>query len=89
MRRVLFVAIGAFFLAAALLPTQPAFVVSAVSDGERLAMISKPSVVRIVDGALGTICSKPKMISRRTRPPGARTRRHQLTRGRLDAAMVP
>lgn len=55
MRRLLFVAIGAFFIAAALLPTQPSFVVSAVSDGERLAMISKPSVVRIVDGAAGQI----------------------------------
>ena len=55
MRRVLFVAIGAFFIAAALLPTQRAFVVSAVSDGERLAMYSKPSVVRIVDGAMGQI----------------------------------
>jgi S1-C subfamily serine protease len=55
MRRVLFVAIGAFFLAAALLPTQPTFTARAVSEGERLAMISKPSVVRIVDGAVGTI----------------------------------
>src|SRR5688572_9119290 len=55
MRRVLFVAIGAFVLAAALLPTQPAFVVRAVSEGERLAMYSKPSVVRIVDGAIGQI----------------------------------
>jgi S1-C subfamily serine protease len=53
MRRLLFVAIVAFFLAAALLPTQPTFVVRAVSDGERLAMYSKPSVVRIVDGAVG------------------------------------
>lgn len=55
MRRVLFVAIGAFFIAAALLPTQRPFVVSAVSEGERMAMYSKPSVVRIVDGAMGTI----------------------------------
>lgn len=55
MRRVFFVAIGAFFIAAALLPTQRTFVVSAVSEGERLAMYSKPSVVRIVDGAMGTI----------------------------------
>jgi V8-like Glu-specific endopeptidase len=30
-------------------------VVRAVSDGERLAMYSKPAVVRIVDGAAGTI----------------------------------
>ncbi|HEU4796869.1 MAG TPA: trypsin-like peptidase domain-containing protein [Pyrinomonadaceae bacterium] len=55
MRRLLFVAIGAFFLAAVFLPTQRAFVVSAVSDGERLAMYSKPSVVRIVDGAVGQL----------------------------------
>ena len=55
MRRLLFVAIGAFFLAAVFLPTQRTFVVSAVSDGERLAMYSKPSVVRIVDGAVGQL----------------------------------
>jgi serine protease Do len=55
MRRLLFVAIGAFFTAAALLPTQSTFVVRAVSDGERLAMYSKPAVVRIVDGAAGQI----------------------------------
>ena len=53
MRRLFFVAIGAFFLAAALLPTRPTFVAKAVSEGERLAMYSKPSVVRIVDGAVG------------------------------------
>jgi serine protease Do len=55
MRRLLFVATGAFFVVAALLPMQRAFVVSAVTDGERLAMYSKPSVVRIVDGAAGQI----------------------------------
>lgn len=55
MRRLLFVAIGAVFIAAAVLPTQPTFVVSAVSDGERLAMYSKPAVVRIVDGAAGQV----------------------------------
>jgi hypothetical protein len=32
---------------------QRSFVVSAVTDGERLAMYSKPAVVRIVDGAMG------------------------------------
>jgi serine protease Do len=53
MRRLLFVAIGAFFLAAALLPTRSTFIVHAVSDGERLAMYSKPAVVRIIDGAQG------------------------------------
>ena len=53
MRRLLILAIGAFFLAVTLLPMQPRFVVHAVSDGERLAMFSKPAVVRIVDGAAG------------------------------------
>jgi S1-C subfamily serine protease len=55
MRRLLFLAIGAFLFAATLLPMQPRFVVTAVSDGERLAMFSKPAVVRIVDGAAGQI----------------------------------
>ncbi|HJT65489.1 MAG TPA: trypsin-like peptidase domain-containing protein, partial [Pyrinomonadaceae bacterium] len=43
------------FIAAAVLPTQSTFVVRAVSDGERLAMYSKPAVVRLVDGAAGQI----------------------------------
>lgn len=55
MRRLLFVAIGVFFISAALLPTQRTFIVQAVSDGERLAMYSKPAVVRIIDGAQGQI----------------------------------
>ena len=59
MRRLLFVATGAFFVIAALLPTQRAFVVRAVSDGERLAMYSKPAVVRIIDGAAGQIVFQP------------------------------
>jgi S1-C subfamily serine protease len=59
MRRLLFVATGTFFLLATLLPTQRAFVVRAVSDGERLAMYSKPAVVRIVDGAAGQILFQP------------------------------
>ena len=59
MRRLLFLAIGAFFLAVTLLPMQPRFVVNAVSDGERLAMYSKPAVVRIVDGAAGQIRFEP------------------------------
>ena len=59
MRRLLFVALGALFVIAALLPTQPTFVVRAVSDGERLAMFSKPSVVRIIDGAAGQILFRP------------------------------
>jgi S1-C subfamily serine protease len=59
MRRLLFVALGALFIVAALLPTQPSFVVRAVSDGERLAMYNKPGVVRIVDGAAGQILFQP------------------------------
>ena len=59
MRRLLFIAIGAFFLAVTLLPMQPRFVVHAVSDGERLAMFSKPAVVRIIDGAIGQILFQP------------------------------
>lgn len=55
MRRLLFVTLGSFFIAAAVLPTQRAFVVRAVTEGERLAMYSKPAVVRIVDGAAGQI----------------------------------
>jgi V8-like Glu-specific endopeptidase len=34
---------------------QPQFVVNAASEGERLAMYTKPAVVRIVDGAVGQI----------------------------------
>src|ERR1041385_8711172 len=59
MRRLVFVATGAFFVVATLLPMQPAYVVHAVSDGERLAMYSKPAVVRIIDGAVGKIWFQP------------------------------
>ena len=55
MRRLLFVATGAIFVVATLLPTQRSFVADAQSSGERLAMYSKPAVVRIVDGAAGQI----------------------------------
>ena len=55
MRRLLFVATGAFLVVTTLLPTQRTFIASAVTDGERLAMYSKPAVVRIVDGAAGQI----------------------------------
>ncbi|HEX5966295.1 MAG TPA: trypsin-like peptidase domain-containing protein [Pyrinomonadaceae bacterium] len=55
MRRLLILAIGTFFVLVTLLPMQPRFAVSAVSEGERLAMYSKPAVVRIVDGAVGQI----------------------------------
>jgi len=63
MRRLLFVATGAFFLAVTLLPTQPRFVVHAVSEGERLAMYSKPAVVRIIDGGAAQILFAPPNIS--------------------------
>ncbi len=63
MRRLLFVATGAFFLVVTLLPMQPRFVVRAVSEGERLAMYSKPAVVRIIDGAAGQILFAPPGIS--------------------------
>jgi serine protease Do len=59
MRRLLFIAVVLFFLVSALLPTQASFVASAVSDGERLAMFSKPSVVRIIDGVSGTFYFAP------------------------------
>ena len=59
MRRLLLVATGAFFIVATLLPAQRAYVVHAVTDGERLAMYSKPSVVRIVDGVAGQILFQP------------------------------
>jgi len=59
MRRLLFIATGAFFVLVTLLPTQPRFVAHAVSDGERLAMYSKPAVVRIIDGAAGKIWFQP------------------------------
>jgi S1-C subfamily serine protease len=62
MRRLLFVATGAFFVVATLLPMQRSFVVRAVSEGERLAMYSKPAVVRIVDGAAGQILFSPPNI---------------------------
>ena len=55
MRRLLFVVVVVLFVGAALLPTERRFVAHAVSDGERLAMYSKPAVVRIVDGAAAQI----------------------------------
>ncbi len=59
MRRLFFIAVAMLFLFAALLPTHSGFVASAVSDGERLAMFSKPSVVRIIDGVAGTFYFAP------------------------------
>jgi S1-C subfamily serine protease len=59
MRRLFFIAVAMLFVFAALLPTHSGFVASAVSDGERLAMFSKPSVVRIIDGVAGTFYFAP------------------------------
>ena len=57
MRRLFFVAIAALFIVAAFIPSSPS--AAAVTDGERLAMFSKPSVVRIVDGVAGTYYYAP------------------------------
>jgi S1-C subfamily serine protease len=59
MRRLVFVAMGIFVLGAILLPTQRDFAAKADAEGERLAMFSKPAVVRIVDGAAGQIFFQP------------------------------
>jgi S1-C subfamily serine protease len=60
MRRLVFVALSVFVLGVILLPTQRDFAAKAdAADGERLAMISKPAVVRIVDGAAGQIYFQP------------------------------
>ncbi len=59
MRRLSLAAAAFLFFIAAVLPTQRSFVVSAVSEGERLAMYSKPSVVRIIDGVAGTFYFAP------------------------------
>ncbi len=59
MRRLCIVALATLLLVAALLPTQKDYVVSAVTDGERLSMFSKPSVVRLLDGVAGTYYFAP------------------------------
>ena len=59
MRRLFLAATAMLFLITALLPTQNTFVVSAVTEGERLAMFSKPSVVRIIDGVAGVFYFAP------------------------------
>ena len=59
MRRLVLATVAILFLAALLLPTQRKFVVQAVSDGERLAMYTKPAVVRTVDGAVGQFFFQP------------------------------
>jgi hypothetical protein len=59
MRRFSIVAAVTLFLAVALLPNQSRFTVDAVSEGERLAMYSKPSVIRILDGVAGSFYFAP------------------------------
>lgn len=59
MRRFWIVLFVTLLLVAAILPTQKTYVVSAVTDGERLAMFSKPSVVRILDGVTGSFYFAP------------------------------
>ncbi len=63
MRRFFFIATGVLFLVAALLPVQRTS--GAVTEGERLAMFSKPSVVRIIDGVAGTYYYGPPQAERR------------------------
>jgi hypothetical protein len=57
MRRLFFVAIAALFLTASIVPSEPS--AAAVTEGERLAMFSKPSVVRIIDGVAGSFYYAP------------------------------
>jgi hypothetical protein len=59
MRRLVYVALSVLVLGAVFLPTQRDFTAKADADGERLAMFCKPAVVRIVDGAVGTIVFQP------------------------------
>jgi S1-C subfamily serine protease len=62
MRKPLVAAFFLFVLASILLPVLRTFVTQAqqpVSDGERLAMYSKPAVVRIYDGAVGNCYFQP------------------------------
>lgn len=59
MRRLFLVATAVLFVITALLPTQNGIVVGAVTEGERLAMFSKPSVVRIIDGVAGVFYFAP------------------------------
>lgn len=60
MRRVCLAALSALFFVLVLLPFHRSFVAATdVSEGERLAMHSKPSVVRIVDGVGGNYIYSP------------------------------
>ena len=62
MRRNLAIVLAIFLLSSALLilPANRSFVTKAqVADGERLAMYSKPAVVRIIEGATGQFYFQP------------------------------
>ncbi|PWT93151.1 MAG: hypothetical protein C5B55_05090 [Blastocatellia bacterium] len=59
MRRLLFASIILLALGAAFLPVEQNYVAHAVSEGERLAMYTKPAVVRTVDGAVGQFYFQP------------------------------
>jgi serine protease Do len=59
MRRLCIASVVTLLLVAAVLPLQPRFVANAVTEGERLAMFSKPSVVRILDGVAGQFYFAP------------------------------
>ena len=59
MRRLVYVALSVLILGAVFLPTHQDFTAKADAEGERLAMFCKPAVVRIVDGAVGTIVFQP------------------------------
>ncbi|HSE33285.1 MAG TPA: trypsin-like peptidase domain-containing protein [Pyrinomonadaceae bacterium] len=59
MRRLVVAAAVALLITAVFLPTQDNYVATADTAGERLAMFSKPAVVRIIDGAAGQIFFQP------------------------------
>lgn len=59
MRRVYLVAITVIFIVGALPPAQEVSRAKTVSQGERLAMFTKPSVVRIIDGVAGQYVYQP------------------------------
>ena len=59
MRRISLFTLFAVLLFAAILPLQTSFTVRAVSEGERLAMYSKPGVVKIFAGAQGAFVFHP------------------------------
>ena len=59
MRRISLLLVFALLVTVAILPSWPTNTVHAVSDGERLAMYSKPGVVKIWGGAAGVFYFQP------------------------------